>query len=102
MGEMQAQLQVRPVLWLPGSDTRGFIGFWDLTTLMIKRHQRLRGWVEAQAQLAELGRKREAAREKLAQKQAAASAAARRPAVVDNSADALLTKAWPRGHSLGV
>ena len=48
-----------------------------------------------QGQLAELGRQREAARQQLADKQAAASAASRRPAAPDGSAEALLTKARP-------
>lgn len=48
-----------------------------------------------QGELAELGRRREAARLQLASKQAAASAASRRPAAPDGSAEALLAKARP-------
>ena len=48
-----------------------------------------------QGQLAELGRRREAARLQLTGKQAAASAASRRPAAPDGSAEALLAKARP-------
>jgi len=55
-----------------------------------------------QARLADMGRQREAARQGLAEKQAAASAAARRVVAADGSAPVLLAKARPAGlgHAL--